>query len=59
MRASNLAAQGLYRAFGFEIAGRRPGYYTDDGEDALVMTTPDLADDVMQDRIASERARLA
>ena len=59
VRASNLAAQGLYRAFGFDVAGRRPGYYTDDGEDALIMTTPDLADAVMQDRIAAERARLS
>ena len=59
VRASNLAAQGLYRAFGFEVAGRRPGYYTDDGEDALIMTTPDLGDDAMQDRIAAERERLA
>ena len=59
VRASNLAAQGLYRAFGFEVAGRRPGYYTDDGEDALIMTTSDLGDDGMQDRIAAERERLA
>ena len=26
------------------IVGRRPHYYTDDGEDALVMTTPELDD---------------
>jgi [ribosomal protein S18]-alanine N-acetyltransferase len=42
VRASNLGAQALYRSFGFEIAGRRHRYYSDDGEDALVMTTPDL-----------------
>ena len=42
VRVSNLAAQALYRRFGFAIAGRRVRYYTDDGEDAYVMTTPPL-----------------
>lgn len=42
VRASNTAAQALYAAFGFEVAGRRVAYYTDDGEDALIMTTPPL-----------------
>ena len=41
------------------MAGRRPGYYTDDGEDALVMTTPELAEPAMQPIIAAERERLA
>jgi [ribosomal protein S18]-alanine N-acetyltransferase len=59
VRPSNDAAQALYRSFGFDIAGRRPGYYTDDGEDALVMTTPDLPSRPMQDLLAAERARLA
>jgi len=58
VRVSNVAAQALYRAFGFEIAGRRPRYYTDDGEDALVMTTPDLGETRMRDVIAAERERL-
>lgn len=43
VRAGNVAAQALYERFGFEIAGRRKAYYTDDGEDALIMTTPPLA----------------
>ena len=42
VRPSNAGAQNLYREFGFEVVGRRPGYYSDNGEDALVMTTPDL-----------------
>ena len=58
VRASNAAAQALYGAFGFEMAGRRPRYYTDDGEDALVMTTPDLQEARMQSVIAAERERL-
>ncbi|MBI1796839.1 MAG: tRNA (adenosine(37)-N6)-threonylcarbamoyltransferase complex dimerization subunit type 1 TsaB [Candidatus Eisenbacteria bacterium] len=37
VRASNVAAQGLYRAHGFRLAGLRRGYYRDTGEDALVM----------------------
>jgi len=37
VRESNLAAVALYTGLGFDLAGRRPGYYND-GEDALVMT---------------------
>ena len=59
VRASNLAAQALYGAFGFEVVGRRPRYYTDDDEDALVMTTPDLTDPRMTDIVVAERERLA
>lgn len=58
VRESNVGAQALYRSFGFEVVGRRPRYYTDDGEDALVMTTPDLADVGMQAIVAAERRRL-
>jgi ribosomal-protein-alanine N-acetyltransferase len=59
VRASNESAQALYRSFGFDVAGRRPAYYTDDGEDALVMTTPDLDDPAMGRILAAERERLA
>lgn len=38
VRAGNEAAQKLYESFGFEAVGRRPGYYKDNGEDALLMT---------------------
>ena len=58
VRASNEAAQALYRAFGFDVAGRRARYYTDDGEDALVMTTPALDDPRMRAVLATERERL-
>ncbi len=37
VRASNTGAQELYSRFGFLVAGRRPGYYPDNGEDALLM----------------------
>jgi [ribosomal protein S18]-alanine N-acetyltransferase len=37
VRKSNYAAQNLYRKFGFEETGIRPKYYSDNGEDALIM----------------------
>jgi tRNA threonylcarbamoyl adenosine modification protein YeaZ/ribosomal-protein-alanine acetyltransferase len=37
VRASNFAAQALYRAHRFRLAGLRRGYYRDTSEDALVM----------------------
>ena len=37
VRVSNFAAQGLYRAHGFRLAGLRRRYYRDTGEDALIM----------------------
>lgn len=38
VRRSNLAALSFYERFGFTVRGRRPGYYGDTGEDALIMT---------------------
>jgi ribosomal-protein-alanine N-acetyltransferase len=37
VRARNSAAQHLYRTLGFELVGKRPAYYRDTGEDALVL----------------------
>jgi ribosomal-protein-alanine N-acetyltransferase len=37
VRRSNSGAQNLYRSFGFITRGLRKGYYSDNGEDALVM----------------------
>jgi ribosomal-protein-alanine N-acetyltransferase len=56
VRAGNEAAQALYRRFGFIDVGRRPRYYTDDNEDALIMTTPELAGPSMQLVLVAERA---
>jgi ribosomal-protein-alanine N-acetyltransferase len=42
VRAGNAAAQALYRDFGFVKEGLRKGYYRDNGEDALLMTTRQL-----------------
>ena len=38
----NRAGQALYAQFGFETVGRRPRYYLDNHEDALLMTLPGL-----------------
>jgi ribosomal-protein-alanine N-acetyltransferase len=38
VRSSNRAARNLYRKYGFISVGKRPGYYTDDSEDALLMS---------------------
>lgn len=37
VRDSNAEALELYGRFGFRIAGVRPSYYSDTGEDALIM----------------------
>jgi ribosomal-protein-alanine N-acetyltransferase len=37
VRKSNEAAQRLYQSLGFAARGVRKGYYSDDGEDALIM----------------------
>ena len=37
VRASNLDAHRLYRHYGFREVGMRKGYYSDNGEDAIVM----------------------
>jgi [ribosomal protein S18]-alanine N-acetyltransferase len=59
VRVSNDAAQALYRSFGFEVVGRRPRYYTDDGEDALIMTTLELDDPRMRSIVERQRERTA
>lgn len=43
VRASNEAAQALYRKFGYEEVGRRPRYYKDNDEDAILMTLEGLS----------------
>ena len=45
VRESNSAAQILYRRFGFQLAGKRPNYYQDNGEAAILMTLHTLDKD--------------
>lgn len=39
VRVSNQAAQGLYQKYGFETISRRRRYYSDNNEDAFIMST--------------------
>jgi len=42
VRASNEIAQALYKKYGFRIVSSRPKYYSDNGEDAILMSTGDI-----------------
>lgn len=52
VRASNDAALGLYRRFGFAPAGVRKAYYGDNGEDALVLWAEDIDTPAYGERLA-------
>jgi len=43
VRASNEIAQELYKKYGFRVVGRRLRYYSSDGEDAIIMSTDNIA----------------
>lgn len=58
VRLSNLPARRLYEKFGFRPVGLRPHYYSDDNEDALIMTTEPLDDARMRERVQRLRAAL-
>lgn len=48
VRLSNQPARALYARFGFRPVGIRPRYYSDNGEDALIMTTAALSSTDME-----------
>jgi [ribosomal protein S18]-alanine N-acetyltransferase len=58
VRLSNMPARRLYEKYGFRPVGLRPRYYTDNGEDALIMTTEPLESAPMRERLARLRAAL-
>jgi ribosomal-protein-alanine N-acetyltransferase len=58
VRLSNLAARRLYEKFGFRPVGLRPRYYSDDNEDALIMTTDALGEKSMRERLERLRTEL-
>ena len=58
VRLSNMAARRLYEKYGFRPVGIRPRYYSDNGEDALIMTTDPLESPAMRERVAKLRADL-
>ncbi|HEX7594235.1 MAG TPA: ribosomal protein S18-alanine N-acetyltransferase [Anaerolineae bacterium] len=51
VRVSNLNAQALYRKYGFEVTGKRIRYYSDNGEDALIMSTSSITTAEYQRRL--------
>jgi ribosomal-protein-alanine N-acetyltransferase len=55
VRVSNLAAQALYAKYGFQQVGRRKAYYSDNREDALILTTPEFSSLTYQDLVEARR----
>ena len=53
VRLSNDAARQLYAGFGFRPVGIRPRYYSDNGEDALIMTSAPLGSAETRNRLAA------
>ena len=58
VRLSNLGARRLYEKYGFRPVGLRPRYYSDNHEDALIMTTEPLDAPALVARIERLRAAL-
>ena len=56
VRKSNEVAQALYRKYRFEVVGERKHYYSDNGEDAWIMTTPDITTASFKAGLAELRA---
>jgi ribosomal-protein-alanine N-acetyltransferase len=59
VRASNSVAQNLYRKYTFKEMGVRRRYYSDNGEDALVMWTDALDSDSFQTALEENERKLA
>jgi ribosomal-protein-alanine N-acetyltransferase len=59
VRASNTVAQGLYRKYTFKEMGVRRRYYSDNGEDALVMWTDALDSESFLAAMVHHERRLA
>ena len=58
VRLSNLPARKLYEKYGFRPVGIRPRYYSDNAEDALIMTTDQLTGAAMRERLERLRGAL-
>ena len=58
VRVSNVGAQALYRKYGFQVVGRRVKYYSDNSEDALIMTTSPITSAQYQRVLQELKAQL-
>ena len=58
VRISNTAAQRLYAKYGFETKGVRKGYYLDNREDALIMTTENITTSNFREKLKKRRRTL-
>ena len=58
VRVTNSTAQNLYRKYGFRRVGTRKRYYSDNGEDALMMMTPSMVSAEYQQHLARLKSRL-
>ncbi len=59
VRVSNFVAQNLYEKYGFKVVGQRKGYYSDNHEDALIMTTDVVTSPEYQRRFRHLTERLS
>jgi len=59
VRASNLVAQSLYSKYGFIQMGVRRGYYLDNREDAIIMSTDSISSESFQAQVRELRETLA
>ena len=57
VRASNTTAQALYTKYGFRNVGSRRAYYSDNKEDAIIMSTDHLTSTPYQELLRALRAR--
>ncbi len=55
VRVSNTVAQSLYSKYGFNQTGLRRGYYTDNKEDGVIMSTEDITSFPFQERLQQLR----
>lgn len=49
VRRSNMAAQALYQSFGFQVTSVRGRYYSDNSEDALLMTLDPIRIEILRE----------
>jgi ribosomal-protein-alanine N-acetyltransferase len=58
VRESNIVAQGLYHKYGFEDVAQRKAYYSDNGENAIIMWAEELTSPAYQQMLYEYRRRL-